>query len=80
MLSLSQKSLISLPQQGGFNGREFALEPILVSLAKVLFQNVSPPRSIIRLSGIFFPLPPSSGALLFCFGNPSFNKIKYSTH
>jgi hypothetical protein len=40
-------------------------------LAKVLFQNVSPPRSLLRLSGIFFPLSTSSGALLFCFGNPS---------
>src|SRR5438132_383996 len=44
MLLLEREERYFLASQGDFNGREFAIEPILVSLAKVLFQNVSPPR------------------------------------
>ena len=47
--------------------------------ADTKFQNVLHRASFFRLSGILFPLPPI-GALLFCFGNPSFTEIKYSTH
>ena len=59
MLSLSEKSVIFLPHRAGFNGREFGIEPILVELAKDLFQisKCLPPHFLLRLSGIFFPYP-----------------------
>ena len=74
-----------LAAQGGFNGRAFAIEPvhiriepIIVELGKVLFQNVLQLASFFGFLG-FLPLPPI-GVLLFCFGNPPFNEIEHSTH
>jgi hypothetical protein len=64
MLSLSEKSVISLPHRGGFNGRAFAIEPvhiriepILVELAKVLFQNILQRASFFGFLGFSFPHP-----------------------
>jgi hypothetical protein len=81
MLLLEREERYFLASQGDFNGRQFAIEPILVSLAKVLFQNVSPPRFLLQLFGIFFPTsPPRAARFCSVSATPSFNKTKSSTH
>src|SRR5208283_3063805 len=68
MLSLSEKSVISLPHRAASWTRVcHRTDPRLVGQSPV---SKCLSTALPSSAGIFFPLPPSSGALLFCFGNP----------